>query len=242
MLLRWARGKSWWPGGRAVLYGLLAVCMAGSVVWQRAATRSAYDQGGRAYTVFGDGVAAGLAADLRTKGLNVTTDAAAEPSAGLVQILPGQLSAGCSLPFAKYAVFTARAFGVSGAQKKKKRHEVAENAFFLRYGDLDADAHALQVWRTEDHADDEAVYRVGFTLGQDRHYDIAWCGLGHGADPDVLTDVEVWLPAGTFLYDVLYYTTADGEEVRREVYPDKNGSMITLDGEILADSIRLASR
>ena len=121
-------------------------------------------------------------------------------------------------------------------------HEVAENAFFLRYGDLDADAHALQVWRTEDHADDEAVYRVGFTLGQDRHYDIAWCGLGHGADPDVLTDVEVWLPAGTFLYDVLYYTTADGEEVRREVYLDKNGSMITLDGEILADSIRLASR
>ena len=121
-------------------------------------------------------------------------------------------------------------------------HEVAENAFFLRYGDLDADAHALQVWRTEDHADDEAVYRVGFTLGQDRHYDIAWCGLGHGADPDVLTDVEVWLPAGTFLYDVLYYTTADGEEVRREVYLDKNGTMITLDGEILADSIRLASR
>ena len=121
-------------------------------------------------------------------------------------------------------------------------NEVAENAFFLRYGEQDADAHALQVWRTEDHADDEAVYRVGFTLGQDRHYDIAWCGLGHGADPDVLTDVEVWLPAGTFLYDVLYYTTADGEEVRREVYPDKNGSMITLDGEILADSIRLASR
>ena len=198
MLLRWARGKSWWPGGRAVLYGLLAVCMAGSVVWQRAATRSAYDQGGRAYTVFGDGVAAGLAADCGDT--PVVTD---------------------------YMIWGG--------------HEVAENAFFLRYGDLDADAHALQVWRTEDHADDEAVYRVGFPLGQDRHYDIAWCGLGHGADPDVLTDVEVWLPAGTFLYDVLYYTTADGEEVRREVYPDKNGSMITLDGEILADSIRLAA-
>ena len=198
MLLRWARGKSWWPGGRAVLYGLLAVCMAGSVVWQRAATRSAYDQGGRAYTVFGDGVAAGLAADCGDT--PVVTD---------------------------YMIWGG--------------HEVAENAFFLRYGDLDADAHALQVWRTEDHADDEAVYRVGFTLGQDRHYDIAWCGLGHGADPDVLTDVEVWLPAGTFLYDVLYYTTADGEEVRREVYPDKNGTMITLDGEILADSIRLAA-
>ena len=198
MLLRRVRGKSWWPGGRAVLYGLLAVCMAGSVVWQRAATRSAYDQGGRAYTVFGDGVAAGLAADCGDT--PVVTD---------------------------YMIWGG--------------HEVAENAFFLRYGDLDADAHALQVWRTEDHADDEAVYRVGFTLGQDRHYDIAWCGLGHGADPDVLTDVEVWLPSGTFLYDVLYYTTADGEEVRREVYPDKNGSMITLDGEILADSIRLAA-
>ena len=36
-------------------------------------------------------------------------------------------------------------------------HPVAENAFFLRYHDQDADAHALQVWRTEDHADDEAV-------------------------------------------------------------------------------------
>ena len=198
MLLRRARGKRWWPGGRAVLYGLLAVCMAGSVVWQRAATRSAYDQGGRAYTVFGDGVAAGLAADCGDT--PVVTD---------------------------YMIWGG--------------HEVAENAFFLRYGDLDADAHALQIWRTEDHADDEAVYRVGFTLGQDRHYDIAWCGLGHGADPDVLTDVEVWLPAGTFLYDVLYYTTADGEEVRREVYLDKNGTMITLDGEILADSIRLAA-
>ena len=36
------------------------------------------------------------------------------------------------------------------------------------------------VWRTEDHADDEAVYRVGFTLGQDTHYDIAWCAWPRG--------------------------------------------------------------
>ena len=64
--------------------------------------------GGTAVTVMAGTprAAAGLAADLRTKGLNVTTDAATEPSAGLVQILPGQLSAGCSLPFAKYAMFT----------------------------------------------------------------------------------------------------------------------------------------
>ena len=65
--------------------------------------------------------AAGLAADLRTKGLNVTTDAAAEPSAGLVQILPGQLSAGCSLPFAKYA-------NVYGPRLRRERRTEEEKA------------------------------------------------------------------------------------------------------------------
>ena len=70
-LLRWARGKAWWPKRRTVLYALLAVCMAGSVVWQRAATRSAYEAGGRAYTVFGEGVAAGLA-DAMAAGVKVT--------------------------------------------------------------------------------------------------------------------------------------------------------------------------
>ena len=53
-----------------------------------------------------------------------------------------------------------------------------------------------------------------FTLGQDKHYDIAWCGLGYGANPDALTDVTVCLPAGTAQYAVLYYTTADGEQKR----------------------------
>ena len=54
-----------------------------------------------------------------------------------MQILPGQLSAGCSLPFAKYAVFTARAFGVSGAQKKKKRNKDALNSLSeISVGDL----------------------------------------------------------------------------------------------------------
>ncbi len=83
--------------------------------------------GGAAVTVLAGTprAAAGLAADLRTKGLNVTTDAAAQPTAGLVQVLAGQLSAGCSLPFARYALFTARAFGVSSAQKKKKRNKDA---------------------------------------------------------------------------------------------------------------------
>ena len=95
--------------------------------------------GGAAVTVLAGTprAAAGLAADLRVKGLNVTTDENAVPAAGLVQVLPGQLSAGCSLPFAKYAVFTARAFGVSTAQKKKKRNKDALNSLSeISAGDL----------------------------------------------------------------------------------------------------------
>ena len=95
--------------------------------------------GGAAVTVMAGTprAAAGLAADLRTKGLQVTTDAAAAGTAGLVQVLPGQLSAGCSLPFARYAVFTARAFGVSSAQKKKKRSKDALNSLSeITVGDL----------------------------------------------------------------------------------------------------------
>lgn len=95
--------------------------------------------GGAAVTILAGTprAAAGLAADLRVKGLNVTTDEDAPPSAGLVQVLPGQLSAGCSLPFAQYAVFTARAFGVSTAQKKKKRNKDALNSLSeISPGDL----------------------------------------------------------------------------------------------------------
>lgn len=95
--------------------------------------------GGAAVTILAGTprAAAGLAADLRVKGLNVTTDEDAPPSAGLVQVLPGQLSAGCSLPFARYAVFTARAFGVSTAQKKKKRNKDALNSLSeISPGDL----------------------------------------------------------------------------------------------------------
>ncbi|WP_300278935.1 transcription-repair coupling factor [uncultured Subdoligranulum sp.] len=95
--------------------------------------------GGAAVTILAGTprAAAGLAADLRVKGLNVTTDEDAPPSAGLVQVLPGQLSAGCSLPFVQYAVFTARAFGVSTAQKKKKRNKDALNSLSeISPGDL----------------------------------------------------------------------------------------------------------
>ena len=95
--------------------------------------------GGAAVTVMAGTprAAAGLAADLRVKGLHVTTDADAPPAAGLVQVLPGQLSAGCSLPFAHYALFTARAFGVSSSQKKKKRNKDAlSNLSEIAPGDL----------------------------------------------------------------------------------------------------------
>ena len=65
--------------------------------------------------------AAGLCRDLRDKGLTVTSDAAAPAAPGLVQVLPGHLSAGCQFPFARYAVLTGRALGESGTARQKKR-------------------------------------------------------------------------------------------------------------------------
>ena len=79
----------------------------------------------------------GLAADLRSHGIAVTTDPAAEPARGTVQVLPGHLSAGCSMPFAGYAVFTARAFGESGVVKRKKKAKEAFSSLTeLTPGDL----------------------------------------------------------------------------------------------------------
>ncbi|MCI6521590.1 transcription-repair coupling factor [bacterium] len=83
--------------------------------------------------------AAGLCRDLRDKGLTVTSDAAAPAAPGLVQVLPGHLSAGCQFPFARYAVLTGRAFGESGAarQKKRKRAKDALNSLTeITPGDL----------------------------------------------------------------------------------------------------------
>ena len=82
--------------------------------------------------------AAGLAQDLRAKGFAVTTDPSAPPAKGQVQVLPGHLSAGCELPFANYAVLSARAFGQSSAQKRKpKRMKDALNSLTdITPGDL----------------------------------------------------------------------------------------------------------
>ena len=60
VLLRFVRGKAWWAKLRPVCSVLLAAGMAFSVVWQRSAARS-YEKGGRAYTVFAEGVEASLA-------------------------------------------------------------------------------------------------------------------------------------------------------------------------------------
>ena len=60
VLLRFVRGKNWWPKLRPVCSMLLAAGMAFSVVWQRSAARS-YEKSGRAYTVFAEGAEAGLA-------------------------------------------------------------------------------------------------------------------------------------------------------------------------------------
>ena len=65
--------------------------------------------------------AAGLAQDLRGRGCTVSTDPDVPPAPGLVQVLPGQLSAGCELPFARFALLTARAFGQSGTAKRKPK-------------------------------------------------------------------------------------------------------------------------
>ena len=70
--------------------------------------------------------AAGLCRDLRDKGLTVTSDAAAPAAPGLVQVLPGHLSAGCQFPFARYAVLTGRALGESGAARQRKRKKAKD--------------------------------------------------------------------------------------------------------------------
>ena len=70
--------------------------------------------------------AAGLCRDLRDKGLTATSDAAAPAAPGLVQVLPGHLSAGCQFPFARYAVLTGRALGESGIARQKKRKKAKD--------------------------------------------------------------------------------------------------------------------
>ena len=71
--------------------------------------------------------AAALTRDLTDKGYAVSMSRDIRPSPGLVQVLPGHLTAGCSLPFARCAVLTSRRHGVdeadTGAKRRKKNKD-----------------------------------------------------------------------------------------------------------------------
>ncbi len=210
-LLRWARSKGWWPRWRVAVSVVLAVGMAGSVVWQRAATRSAYGGGGREYTVFGEAVEAGIAEPAGTQ----------DPVVCDYMIWGGNLT--------------------------------AQKAFFQRYADTDTNAHALQVWRSEEHEED-TVYRLGISRGEDTRYDAAWFALGADKALETVTDVTVYLPERADKQAVVHYTTraADGTETEysipaQDLYTGDTGyggQWLQLDAEdpIVGDSISLTAQ
>lgn len=208
LLLRWARGKNWWPRWRVVVSVVLAVGMAGSVVWQRAATRSAYAGGGREYTVFGEAVAAGIAEPAGTE----------DPVVCDFMVWGGNLT--------------------------------AQKAFFQRYADTDTNAHALQVWRTEEHTED-TVYRLGVDRGEDAAHAIAWLGLGADEALETVTEVKVYLPERADKMAVLHYTVREenGTETEyaipvQELYAGDAGGgaqWLEIPGnvQVVGDSIRM---
>lgn len=210
-LLRWARSKGWWPRWRVAVSVVLAVGMAGSVVWQRAATRSAYGGGGREYTVFGEAVEAGIAEPAGTQ----------DPVVCDYMIWGGNLT--------------------------------AQKALFQRYADTDTNAHALQVWRSEEHEED-TVYRLGISRGEDTRYDAAWFALGADEALETVTDVTVYLPERADKQAVVHYTTcaADGTETEysipaQDLYTGdagEGGQWLQLDAEdpIVGDSISLTAQ
>ena len=210
-LLRWARSKGWWPRWRVAVSVVLAVGMAGSVVWQRAATRSAYAGGGREYTVFGEAVEAGIAEPAGTQ----------DPVVCDYMIWGGNLT--------------------------------AQKAFFQRYADTDTNAHALQVWRSEEHEED-TVYRLGISRGEDTRYDAAWFALGADEALETVTDVTVYLPERADKQAVVHYITraADGTETEysipaQDLYTGDagdGGQWLQLDAEdpIVGDGISLTAQ
>ncbi|MGN0975869.1 MAG: transcription-repair coupling factor, partial [Gemmiger sp.] len=81
----------------------------------------------------------GLVRDLVSRGFSATDAPDAVPVPGLVQVLPGHLSAGCEYPFARYAILTARAFGESSAarrRKQKKARDALNSLTEITPGDL----------------------------------------------------------------------------------------------------------
>ncbi len=96
---------------------------------------------GYAVTVLaGTGRAArGLARDLRERGFAASETPDAAPAPGLVQVLPGSLSAGCEYPFARYALLTGRSFAEAGAgarRAQKKQKDALASLTDITAGDL----------------------------------------------------------------------------------------------------------
>ena len=83
--------------------------------------------------------AAALTRDLTDKGYSVSMSRDLRPSPGVVQVLPGHLTAGCTLPFARCAVLTSRRHGVdeadAGAKRRKKNKDALSSLADVKPGD-----------------------------------------------------------------------------------------------------------
>ena len=72
--------------------------------------------------------AAALTRDLADKGYAVSMSRDVRPAKGLVQVLPGHLTAGCTFPFARMAVISSRRHGLDEASAEAKKRKKNKNA------------------------------------------------------------------------------------------------------------------
>ena len=83
--------------------------------------------------------AAALTRDLADKGYAVSMSRDVRPAKGLVQVLPGHLTAGCTFPFAHAAVLSSRRHGLGDeaaeAKKRKKNKNALSSLSDIKPGD-----------------------------------------------------------------------------------------------------------
>lgn len=72
--------------------------------------------------------AAALTRDLADKGYAVSMSRDVRPAKGLVQVLPGHLTAGCTFPFARVAVISSRRHGLDDEAAENKKRKKNKNA------------------------------------------------------------------------------------------------------------------
>ena len=72
--------------------------------------------------------AAALTRDLADKGYAVSMSRDVRPAKGLVQVLPGHLTAGCTFPFARVAVLSSRRHGIEDETAQAKKRKKNKNA------------------------------------------------------------------------------------------------------------------